>query len=177
MTLRQFLIATSASAALAACNSADTPVDDTATPTAELTAAPVPTAAPDGTALMAGTWTVSEDASGARASFGEPNVAPSLEITCDTSTRAVTLTRQESAPGPAGLAPTVYAIEAGGAAARLDMVPAASGGAMMAEIDPIQPVFAGFSAGNTAIAFTSENGARAQYPSHPGIQRVLYACL
>ena len=66
MTLRHLLTLSLASALLAACNNSDDAemADDTPQPEPVLTQAPQPTAAPDGTALVAGSWTVNENPEG-----------------------------------------------------------------------------------------------------------------
>lgn len=178
MLIRPMLLLASATALLAACDSAETPEEEVAErPPVEFTPAPTATAAPDGTALASGTWDVNEDARGARAVFGEAETGgetgTELMIACDAATREVTLVRMDPATGPAS-----YAIEAGGEIARLDMVPVEEGsGAMMAEIDPTLAVFANFSAPGQIFSFTNEDGMKVQYPTHPGISRVLYACM
>ena len=172
MNLRHLPLIACAAALLASCNSAEDSPDEAATPPAPaLTTAAVPTASPDGTALVPGTWSVGEDAAGATATFGEAGAAPALVLACNTQTRAVTLTR-----AGAGTAPTAFVLEAGGQAARLDMVPTADGTAMMAAIEPALPIFAAFSAADTAISLTSPAGEKLQYPTNSGIDRVLDAC-
>ena len=172
MNLRHLSLLTCAAALLAACNSAEDSAEAPAAPPAPtLTTAAVPTAAPDGTALVSGMWTVGEDATGATASFGEVGAAPALMLACNTQTRTVTLTR-----AGAGTAPAAFVLEAGGQAARLDMVPSADGTAMTAAIEPALPIFAAFSAADTAIALTSPAGEKLQYPTNAGIDRVLAAC-
>ena len=172
MNLRHLSLLACSAALLSACNSAEDSAEEIAAPpSATLTTAAVPTAAPDGTALVAGLWTVSEDAAGASASFGEPGAAPALVLACNTQNRAVTLTRIG-----AGTAPAAFVVEAGGQAARLDMVPNADGSAMTAAIEPTLPIFAAFSAADTAIAITSPAGEKLQYPTNAGIVRVLEAC-
>jgi hypothetical protein len=170
--LRHLPLLACATVLLAACNSAEDSADEAVTaPTPELTVAAVPTAAPDGTALVPGAWAVTEDASGASATFGEPGGAPAMTIACNTKTRAVTLTRVGAAT-----APEAYVLEAGGQAARLDMVPSADGAGMSAAIEPALPIFAAFSDPASAIALTSPAGEKLQYPSNAGIRRVLDAC-
>lgn len=173
MTFRNLLMLASATAVLAACNSSETPVDqaDGTAPLPVLTPTPTPTSAPDGTAIVAGSWQVGEDATGARATYAAEGASPSLTIACDTRTRAVTLTLADAEPGSKS-----YAVEAGGQLARLDMN-ADGAQAVSAEIDPTLALFAAFSQADTAIGFTDEAGAKQQYPTHPGIQRVFYACL
>lgn len=174
MTLRHFATLACAAALLSACNSAEEPAETEEAPAAPapvLTTAAVPTAAPDGTALVPGAWSVGENAEGASASFGEAGAAPAMTIACNSASRAVTLTR-----AGAGSAPAAYVLEAGGTAARLDMVPTGDGAGMTAAIEPAMPVFAGFSAESGVIAITSPDGEKLQYPAYPGIRRVMEAC-
>jgi len=172
VTLRRLPLLACATALLAACNSAEDSADEAATPPAPvLTTAAVPTAAPDGTALVPGAWAVSEDAAGAIAAFADAGAAPAMTIACNTQTRAVTLTRTGAGAGPAA-----YVLEAGGQAARLDMVPTADGAGMTAAIEPALPIFAAFADPATAIAITSPAGEKLQYPANVGIRRVLDAC-
>ncbi len=172
MNLRHLTLLACTAALLAACNSAeDTAQEPAAPPAPTLTTAAVPTAAPDGTALVPGAWTVAEDAAGATAVFGEVGAAPALTLACNLQTRAVTLTRAGVGTGPAA-----FVLEAGGQAARLDMVPSADGAGMTAAIEPALPIFAAFSDPATAIALTSPAGEKLQYPANAGIRRVLDAC-
>lgn len=173
MTLRTVLMLASATAMLAACNSSESPVEeaDEPAPLPVITPTPTPTAAPDGTAIVEGSWQVGEDATGARAIYSAEGAEPTLTIVCDTRTRAVTLTLTDAEP-----ATKSYAVEAGNQIARLDMLPAGAQ-SVSAEVDPTLALFANFSQADTAIGFTNEAGAKLQYPTHPGIQRVFYACL
>ena len=171
MKFRHLIPLACAAALLGACNSGaeETTVDEVAAPAPELTTAPTPTAAPDGTALVPGSWTVAEDARGARASYAADGADPSLTIACDTASSAVTLSLVTVSDAPAS-----YVVEAGGEAARLDMVPA--DGKVSAEIEPSLPIFAAFSAPTTAIALTPPEGEKMQFPTHAGLRRVMDAC-
>ncbi len=173
MKFRSSLPLACAAALLAACDSAaDGPGGEAAAPTPALTTAPTPTAAPDGTALVPGSWTVGEDQSGARATYGVAGAAPALTLACDLATKRVQLTLAGAGDGP-----QAFVLEAGGQAARLDMVPAADGaGAMTAAIEPGLPIFAAFWQADTAIALTSPTGVKQQFSTHPGIDRVIAAC-
>ena len=81
----------------------------------------------------------------------------------------MTITRAEAAQSAQAIR-----LDAGGQAVRLDLAPADGG--LVAEIEPSLPIFAAFSAPDTAIALTMPDGTRMQYPTHPGIRRVFEAC-
>lgn len=171
MNFRHVLLLSLASAALAACGSsedAETP-EAVATPEPVLTTAPVPTAAPDGTALVAGSWTVNQGPAGGSAVFGEEGAEPALRIDCDLATGAVTLGMNRAASGD-----EAWRIDAGGEAARIDMIPVAGG--LTAQIEGSLAIFHAFSNAGEVVVLTSPTGERMQYPTHPGISQVLYAC-
>ena len=171
MTLRHILTLSLASALLAACNNSDDAemADDTLQPEPVLTQAPQPTAAPDGSALVAGGWTVNENPDGGRAQFGDDGGAPSLAITCDRLSGTMTMTVASSSQTP-----EAWRLDAGGEAARVDMAPVEGG--LSAEIDPGLAIFHAFSTPGEVVVLTSALGERMQFPTHPGISRVLDAC-
>lgn len=173
MTLRHLTLLACAAMLTSACNSADDePAAESPVPTPTLTSSPVPTAAPDGTAIVPGKWDVSEDATSTRAVYAEEGGAPSLTMMCDNATKVATLTIAGPAPGP-----QAFVLEAGGNAARLDMLPAANGEeAMSAAIEPGLPIFAAFSQADTVIALTPPGGQKMQFPTNGGIDRVIAAC-
>lgn len=169
MKLRPVLALGLAGVLLSACNSEESvPEEDVAGPEPVLTQAPQPTAAPDGTALVAGSWNVTENPQGASAVFGEGD-APALSIECDAMTGTVTLDVASSSQTP-----EAWRIDAGGEAARLDMAPVEGG--LSAEIEPGLAIFHAFSNGGETVAITSPAGERMQFPTHAGISRVLDAC-
>ncbi len=171
MHFRHVLLVTLASTALAACGSsedAETP-EEVAAPAPVLTTAPTPTAAPDGTALVPGSWTVNQSAEGGFASYGEEGTEPALRIDCDRATGAVTLSLGRAASGD-----EAWRIDAGGEAARIDMTPVAGG--LTAQIEGSLAIFHAMSNAGEVVVLTSPTGERMQYPTHPGISQVLYAC-
>ena len=150
-------------ALLAGCNSAE-----------EAAAPPDPTlaaVAAESAALVPGNWLLSEDAAVVAAEFGMPGSAPLITLMCDIPSKTVSLWRNG-----AGTAPAAFVLEAGGQAARLDMMPTADGMAMTAAIASALPIFAAFSAGDSAFAITSPAGEKSQYPTFAGIDRVISAC-
>lgn len=170
MQLRDVLALSIATALVAACNNSDDAADETAeAPEPVLTQAPQPTAAPDGSALVAGRWNVNESAQGGSAVFGEEGAAPALSINCETISGTVTLEIASSSQTP-----EAWRLDAGGEAARVDMAPVEGG--LSAEIDPGLAIFHAFSTPDQAVALTSPTGDRMQFPTHPGISRVLDAC-
>lgn len=170
MMFRRLMILGLGAAVLTACNNADdTTEDEVAAPPPVLTPAPTPTAAPDGTALVAGGWTVGEHAQGARAVYGEEGGAPKLTISCDRLSGVVTMDMASSAG-----APEPWRLDAGGEAARIDMAPGGAG--LVAEIEPSLAIFHAFSVPGNVIVLTSPAGEPMQYGTHPGITRVLEAC-
>lgn len=171
LTLRSSLILGAAAALLAACNS---PEDEASPPPVEapepvLTQAPLVTQAPDGTKVAEGSWEVNEAASGAQAVFTGQDGVELVGLRCDVASGAVTM----NIAADDGV-PTSYRIDAGGEAARVDLVPA--NGGLVAEIEPSLAIFYAFAQEGQVIALTSPAGMKTQYPTHPGIDRVLDAC-
>ncbi len=162
-------------ASLAACNDSEDVSEDPAAnqPEPVLTSAPTPTAAPDGTALVTGSWDVNENPQGGAAYFGEPETDATLAIECDRLSGTVTLAIASDATEP-----QAWRIDAGGEAARIDMVPRDS--AMLpyleAEIEGDLAIFHAFATPGEVVVLTSPDGERMQFPTHPGISRVLDAC-
>ena len=171
MTLRHVLTLGLTAALVAACNNSDDAemADDTAQPEPVLTQAPQPTAAPDGTALVAGSWSVNENPEGGLASFGEAGGAPSLAINCERISGTMTMTVASTSQTP-----EAWRLDAGGEAARVDMAPVDGG--LAAEIDPGLAIFHAFSTPGNVVVLTNPTGERMQFPTHPGISRVLDAC-
>ena len=174
MTFRHVFTLALAGALVTACNSSEDAemAEDAAQPKPVLTQAPQPTTAPDGTALMTGGWRVNENAQGGTAMFGGEATEPDLTIDCEASTGTVTLRMARTADGP-----EAWRIDAGGEAARIDMTP--KGGELpqiTAEIDGGLAIFHAFSATGGIVSLTSPEGETMQFPTHPGISRVLDAC-
>lgn len=163
-----------AAVALAACNSREDvkEAEEVAQPEPVLTSAPQATAAPDGTALMPGSWTVNENAQGGVAMFGEANTEPSLSIDCQAASGTVTLALSIEASEP-----QAWRLDAGGEAARIDMAPVQGPMPVLAaEIEPSLAIFHAFGNAGEVVTLTAPSGERMQFPTHPGISRVLYAC-
>ena len=171
MKFRHCIILSLTAASLAACNDSEDVVagPEGAQPAPVLTPAPTPTAAPDGTALVAGAWNISEDAEGARAVYGEGEGAPPLTLACDRMSGALTMTLASAAQ-----APEAWRLDAGGEAARIDLNPVEGG--LSAAIEPGLAIFHAFSTPGQAVVLTSPSGERIQFPTHPGISRVVEAC-
>ena len=169
MQLRDVLVLSIATVLVAACNNSDDAEETAAAPEPVLTPAPQPTAAPDGSALVAGRWNVNETAQGGSAVFGEEGAAPALSINCEAISGTVTLDLASSSQTP-----EAWRLDAGGEAARVDMAPVEGG--LSAEIDPGLAIFHAFSTPDQVVALTSPTGERMQFPTHPGISRVLDAC-
>lgn len=176
MNMRANLTMIGATALLAACNSADEPADQAETaqsPTPQLTSSPTPTQAADGTPLAAGSWSITETADGASATFAQTNAEPQIEVSCNAATRTLSM----QLPGSAsGVQP--YVLESGGTAARLDMTQTGDADAphMAAEIALDAPVFGGFVQPGGIIQITYPGGNILRVPSAPGIRRIFEAC-
>lgn len=171
LPLRSSLILGAAATLLAACNS---PEDEVSQATVEapepvLTQAPLATQAANGTTIATGSWEVNEAASGAQAVFTGEDGTELLGLRCDVASGAVTM----NIAADDGV-PTAYRIDAGGEAARVDLVPA--NGGLVAEIEPSLAIFYAFAQEGQSFALTSRAGMKTQYPTHPGIDRVLTAC-
>lgn len=174
MRLRPVVFLGLATALLAACNDSDdaAPADEMTAPAPVLIPAPQATAAPDGTALVAGSWDVNESAQGARAQYGDGISQPVLGIHCDAQTGALSLALASPPNGE-----EAWRLDAGGEAARLDMSPTTDGSnAIMAEIEGSLAIFHAFSTVGEIVTLTSPDGEKMQFPTHPGISRVLDAC-
>lgn len=174
----KLLFALAACATLAACNSGtDEPSTEpqqavAAQPTPVLTTAPTPTAAPDGTALVAGTWTVTEDALAAKAYFAEEGLSPSLELSCPRGAVAVTMFVASAATEPQS-----WRLDAGGEAARIDMAPTTQPApGLAASVDQSLGIITALAATGQTFMLTSPGGQRLQFPTHPGVIRIIDAC-
>ncbi|MGB3795585.1 MAG: hypothetical protein WA957_04700 [Alteraurantiacibacter sp.] len=171
MTLRHLISLSIAGALIAGCNNSDDAemADDAAQPEPVLTQAATPTAAPDGTALVAGNWSVNENPDGGRAGFGEAGSEPVMAIDCQRISGTITLTVASTSQTP-----EAWRLDAGGEVARVDMAPVEGG--LSAEIDPGLAIFRALSTPGEVVALTSPLGETMQFPTHPGISRVLDAC-
>lgn len=176
MSFRSLLTLSCAAAMLAACSSSD----DTAgeeqvveVPTPQLTSTPTPVVADDGSPLTPGSWNVNESANGASASFGMQGQDAQLVITCARDTKVMALTLAGNAQGA-----QAYVLEAGGTAARLDMVPDGDLNlpSMTAEIAPDAPVFGGFVQPGGVIEISSPQSGTLRLPTSSAIRRVFEAC-
>lgn len=175
MTIRPVWALLGGIALLSACSDSEdaAPADDMAAqPEPVLTSAPTPTAAADGTALESGEWFIREDASGARALFGEPQTEASLVLECDPASGAVSLSLASDADSA-----EAWRLDAGGEAARIDMTP--TGGELpqiAATIDHNLAIVQAMAEPGQSFSLTSPGGERRQYPAHPGIRRVIDSC-
>jgi|GEM_PF-1051131 len=177
MKIRFFLPLAPAVMALAACNSADdaapATTENVTAPEPVMTPAAVATVASDGTALVPGEWTITEDANGAVASFGVPETDSSLTIACDPATRAVTL-----AFPSASTQPEAWRLDAGGEAARIDLTSDAAPVLphLVAQVDQTLGIIYTLGEQGQVFTLTSPAGVRNQFPTHPGIRRVIASC-
>ena len=176
MQTRSLIALATVASLLAACNSAEdaAPADaPVATPAPVLTSTPTPTVAPDGSPLALGSWTIGENGTGASAGFGPADTPPLLLIACDAASKTLTLSISNATPGNQS-----FAVEAGGTAARLDMI--ADGNAtaprQSAAIARDAPVFGGFVIPGGVIEISQPGGATLRVPSAAGIRRVFEAC-
>ncbi|KLE32529.1 hypothetical protein AAW01_00180 [Aurantiacibacter gangjinensis] len=172
--MKATLFVSLAALAVAACG--DTQESETMTETAQpapvLTPAPIPTVAADGTALVPGAWTVNENASGGFATYGVEGEDPSLTFDCETATGTVTMTLSRQAS-----AMEAWRLDAGGEAARIDMMPVDGPFPLVAaSIEPSLAIFHAFSEPGQTVTLTSPEGAPMQFPTHPGISRIMQAC-
>lgn len=175
MEFRTLLALSGAVTMLAACSSADEPAAEeaAATPTPQLTSTPTPVVADDGSPLTPGAWSINESASGASASFGLPGENAQVVITCNRADSTMAMVVAGSGEGMQS-----YILEAGGTAARLDMMPDGDLDlpSMSAEIARDAPVFGGFVMPGGVIEITSPRGAVLRLPGSSGIRRVFEAC-
>lgn len=175
MHMRSFFALACTAGLLAACNSADEPVadDSAAAPIPVLTSTPTPTVAPDGSPLALGAWNITEDASGASASFGPQGGESLMLVTCDRASKTLSLAVSNATPGNQS-----FAVEAGGTAARVDMV--ADGNTALprqvAQIAIDAPVFGGFVVPGGVIEISQPGGAVLRVPAAVGIRRVFESC-
>ena len=176
LRLPSALMAGAACAMLAACSSepemgeAEQAVVDAPQPA--LTTSPMATSAPDGSALVQGEWNVNEDATGVRAQYGVAGMQPSLTVTCDPAYNAVTLSMASSV----GTA-EAWRLDAGGEAARIDMLP--SGGVLpelTAQVDQGLAIINSLADQGQTFMLTSPQRQSFQFPTHPGIRRVIDRC-
>lgn len=177
MLKRQFLVIAVPSLLLAACNSAEDAEANgamqDAPPAPVLTPAPVATSAPDGTALEAGEWNITEDADGARAVFGAPGAAPLLRIACAPSNRTLQMAIASSAPDA-----QAWRLDAAGEAARIDLAPADGAAAEISgTVDQGLAIIQALGMTEQVFTLTSPDGQPRQFPTHPGIRRVIDSCL
>lgn len=172
--MRKTFAALGCIALLAACNSSEDAVEEVQTaeaPSPINPNAPV-TQAADGTAVAEGSWDVSESSDGASAVFAAASGGEQLAIRCNTADKVVTLSMAGAAEGE-----QAWRVDAGGEAARVDMTASLTeAGRMVAEIEPTLALFHAFAIPQQTVAFTSPDGMKTYYPTHPGIDRVLYAC-
>ncbi len=175
MSFRSLLSLSCAAAMLAACSNVEPTGEEKVAevPTAQLTSTPTPVVADDGSPLTPGNWRVNESANGASASFGMQGQDAQLVITCARDTRVMALTLAGDVQGP-----LAYVLEAGGTAARLDMVPDGDLNlpSMTAEIAPDAPVFGGFVQPGGVIEISSTQSGTLRLPTSSAIRRVFEAC-
>lgn len=176
MQTRSILVLAAGAALLCACSSADEPVAEespAALPTPVMTSTPTPTVAPDGSPLALGSWNINESGTGASAGFGPDGGEALLLVTCDAASKTLSLAVSNATPGN-----QTFVVEAGGTAARLDMV--ADGNTALprqvAQIAINAPVFGGFVMPGGVIEVSQPGGATLRVPSAPGIRRVFEAC-
>jgi len=156
--------------ALGACSRSDDAAAPSPSPS--LTTQAVPTAGADGAPLTEGQWSIEETATGASANFGEAGSEPLLRMVCDRDAGALTLIRIGI-----GDEPQIYTITVGTQRAAVQMSPSQTGvAAMLAEIDPAQPIFATFSNPAATIAIGAPDSPALRVPGHTGISRVLQSC-
>ena len=178
MRLRPFLLPAAAPLVLlTACDSAPEQPDNgpqqamVDAPEPVLTNAPTATAAADGSPLVPGAWSVTEDAEGARALFGREETDATLSLECDTS-RQLTLALESGAEAE------TWRLDAGGEAARIDMV--SDGSEVLpyleAQLDPGLAIVAAMGETGQVFTLTAPDGQRLQFPTNPGIRRVIAAC-
>lgn len=175
MQFRTLLSLSCAAAMLAACSSSDEPAAEEVVeaPTPQLTSTPTPTVADDGSPMTPGQWSVNESASGASASYGAAGQDAQLVISCNRADKVLAMTVAGQANGAQS-----YILEAGGTAARLDMMPDGDLNlpSLSAEIARDAPIFGGFVLPGGVIEITSPQGATMRLPTSTAIRRVFEAC-
>lgn len=175
MQFRSVLMISTAPLLLAACNSgtgSDTADETVETPEVVLTTSATPTAAPDGTALVPGAWTVGEDASGVLASYSEEGMQPSLRMSCARGSTQMIVTLASSVAST-----EAWRLDAGGEAARIDFSPVGGGvQEIAAQVDQGLAIIHAMGAEGQAFMLTAPDGTPYQFPTHPGIRRVIQAC-
>ncbi|AKQ41819.1 hypothetical protein CP97_06965 [Aurantiacibacter atlanticus] len=142
-------------------------------PAAVQTPTPVATAAADGTSLAPGTWDITEDAYGAQAKFGVSPSQNSIIISCKSSVDALTISIRSDS-----VASEAWRLDAGGEAARIDLQTDGNPDFpyMVAQIDQGLGIIHALGEQGQVFTLTSPQGERLQFPSHPGIRRVISAC-
>jgi hypothetical protein len=156
---------------LAACSQQGDDETTAPTPTPTLTTQALPTAASDGTPLATGEWLVEETAAGARATFREQGGGNALVLACDRASRALTLSRAGSATDPQR-----FRISIGAQKADVILAPGSELG-LTAQVDRAQPIFAAFADPAAIIDIAGPGASPLRLPGHPGISRVLAACV
>ncbi len=176
MKVWTFLLLAPAAIALVGCNSSEEPAspgaDTVAAPQPEMTGAAVASVAADGTALEKGVWTITEDAAGARALYADGASPPSVSVQCDSANRAFSLVLAAAAT-----APEAWRLDAGGEAARIDMMPMQDGSnTLTADLDQGLAIIDALGEQGQVFTLTSPAGQPRQFPTHPGIRRVIASC-
>lgn len=176
MPMRRLSLVTTIAILLAGCNSAEEtaqPVtEEVAQPVPVLTPAAAPTAAPDGTALEPGEWAVTEDEFRARAAFGTPGGQPLLSLECFPAEKALRMFLYTGAT-----APEAWRLDAGGEAARIDFTPTAEQTPeIAAAINQSLAIILAMGNEGEVFTLTSPQGQRRQFPTNPGIRRVIASC-
>lgn len=141
-------------------------------PTPTLTSNPQPTADPQGNAVAAGQWFITENASGATAMFGEANTEPLFTIACRDGSGPLVVTRSAAAD-----AAGTYTISAGESSARVAMRD--SGGALpMIEgtLSVGDPVLQAMAQQDATGSIVGPEGDVLRVPGAPGLRRVVEAC-
>ena len=171
MRLRPALPLLFAASALAACSQQAEDEAAVPTPTPTLTTQALPTQAADGTPLAIGEWLIEETAEGASARFREQGGADALVLVCDRANRALNLSRAGTTAQPQRFRITI-------GAQRADVMMAPGGAlGLNAAVDGTQPIFAAFADPVAVVELAGPGAASLRLPGHPGISRVLAACV
>ncbi len=156
--------------ALAACSQGEE--RDSPAPTPSLTTQAAPTTGAAGEPLTEGQWFIGETATAATAEFGPSQGEPLLRLVCDRDSGALTLIHMGQDDEA-----QVYTIEVGGQRAGVQMSPSLTGvPAMLAEVDPGQPIFAAFANPGETIEIGAAGGTVLRLPGNTGVGRVMEAC-